>query len=200
MLDDFEIIPINCIWEEPDTLIQKIKQLRERSGSYNWVYSRPPLDLKRICLPAPPKGGIHLPQFTVWQPENMLFGSVLIPNYRDGLIQLMRHLNKQFEIQYFSAFLSKDYKKEGFCTFTHSINCGEKRVVQVIRDPKWKFFESGRILPYENIVHYRQRIISNRLSPVIIQEYLDSLGWNLDSEKFWRSKGPSWFAAQSSFA
>jgi hypothetical protein len=199
MLNEFEIIPINCVWIEPDELIQRIRQLKEGAEAKKWVYAKVPLDLKRVYYPAPPKGGKHLPRYAVWQPENMEFGSVLIPNYGDCLIQLMRHLNKTFKIRYFSAFLARNHQSTGYCTFTYAETSGAKRIVQVIQDPRWTFFQKGDVLPFENIDYYKRRIIAERLTPDIIEEYLNSLGWNLKAEAFWKSKGQSWLAVQTAF-
>ena len=53
--------------------------------------------------------------------------------------------------------------------------------------------------PFENIDYYKRRIIAERLTPDIIEEYLNSLGWNLKAEAFWKSKGQSWLAVQTAF-
>jgi hypothetical protein len=199
MLREFEVIPLNCLWIEPDKLIETIKLMREKDETRFWVYSKQSLNLKNIYYPAPPKGGAHLPKFAVWQPSNMLFGSVLIPNYNDELIQLMRHLNRKYQIRYFSAHLSRDYKKEGICRFEHADETGTQRIVHVIHDRGWEFYDQGRILPFENPLCYQNRKIADRLTPAIIIDYLKSLGWDLEADGFWDSKFDAWVAQQTKF-
>ena len=198
-LTEFEVIPINCLWIEPDKLIEIIKLMREQDETRNWVYTKQPLDLKNIYFPAPPKGGSHLPKFVIWQPRNISFGSVLVPNSRDGLIQLMRHLNRRFHIRYFSGYLSRDHKKQGLCRFEYADENGAERVVYVIHDRGWEFYDQGKMLPFEIPLYYQRRIIVDRLTPAIVVEYLKSLGWNLEEETFWRSNGDAWVANKTKF-
>ena len=164
-----------------------------------WRYAKQPLDLRALYFPAPPKGGAHLPKFTIWHPSNTSFGSVLVPNYRDGMIQLIRHLNKRFHIRYFSAFLSNDYLREGICRFEHGDVDGTRRVVQVISDGRWEWHSEGEPLPFENVFYYRRRSIPNRLTPSIIIEYLKILGWNLEDESFWKTEADAWVINKTKF-
>jgi hypothetical protein len=198
-LNEFEVIPINCLWEEPDRLIQIFKMMDQQDEDRYWRYAKHPLDLKSIYFPAPLRGGAHLPKFAVWQPGNMSFGSALVPNYGDEMIQLMRHLNRRFRIRYFSAHLSRNHKKEGICRFEHADETGAQRVVHVILDQKWEFYDQGKVLPFEEPRYYQQRKIPDRLTPAVVIEYLKSLGWNLEDEAFWRSKDNAWFASKVKF-
>lgn len=199
VLKEFEVLPINCLWLDPDELIRLIKLMREQDETRNWMYTKQPLNLKDIYFPAPPKGGAHLPKFAVWRPSNMSFGSVLIPNYGDELIQLMRHLNRRFKIRYFSAHLSRDYRNEGICRFEHADENGTQRVVYVIFDGGWEFYEEGNTLPFENRLHYQKRGIVDRLTPALLITYLEALGWNLEDEAFWKSNGDAWIAEKTKF-
>ncbi len=198
MFNGFEAIPINCLWAEPDSLMEFIRVMKLESGS-EWSFEKKPLDLNSIYISAPPKGGAHLPRFAVWQPSCMSFGSVLIANHEDGLIQTMRHLNKRHAIPYFSAFLSRNHRKQGFCYFEYRGESRSDRVVYVIRDPRWKFFEKGGRLPFENPERYGAKRIADRLTPSILVEYLKSLHWNLESEDFWKSKKDAWLGRRLSF-
>lgn len=199
VLKEFEVIPINCLWIGPDELIHTIKLMREEDETRNWAYAKRPLNLKDIYFPTPPKGGAHLPKFAVWQPANMSFGSVLIPNYGDGLIQLMRHLNRRFKIRYFSAHLSRDHRKEGICRFEHADETEAKRVVQVILDSQWEFYDKGAVLFFEKATIYHQRKIADRLTPAVVVQYLETLGWDLESEEFWKSKENAWVGKRIAF-
>jgi hypothetical protein len=192
ILEEFEVVPINCLWVEPNKLIEILKTMDEQDEERHWRYVEQPLDLKKIYFPSPPKGGTHRERFAVWQPSNVSFGSALVPNYGDELIQLMRHLNRRFKIRYFSTHLSQDHKKEGLCRFEYSDEGGATRVVHVILDSRWKFYERGNILPFENSLYYQQRNISERLTPTIVQQYLKSLGWDLESKAFWKAEGVAW--------
>lgn len=180
-------------------MIQIFKEMNDQDEDRKWTYSKQPLDLKRVCFPAPSSGGTRSPKSVVWQPSNMSFGSVLIPNSGDGRIQLMRHLNRRFQIRYFSARLARDHKKQGVCSFEHADETGVKRVAYVILDRGWEFYEQGPVLPFEKSVYYQHRRIADRLTPAIVIEYLKTLGWDLEDEAFWKSKSEAWFAERASF-
>jgi hypothetical protein len=199
MFDGFEFIPVNCIWAEPDQVVEQIKVLRIREGSRNWTYARHVLDLKDIYYPIPQPGGAHLPRFTVWQPSNMSFGSAMLTNSQDGLIQLVRHLNRNFKTKYFASRLSTDHKKFGCCSFELGSDGSERRGAYVLKDPRWKFFQWGTILPFENPAFYERKKIADRLTPDIVMDYLKVLGWDLREEAFWHSKGDAWLVEKTSF-
>lgn len=199
VLGEFEVIPLNCLWVNPDDLIEILKIMDEQDEDRFWRYTKQRLDLKSIYFPAPLPGGTHLPKFTVWQPSNMSFGSVLIPNRVDEMIQLMRHLNRRYHIRYFSTHLSRDHKKEGICRFEHADEMGTQRVVHVIHDRSWEFFDQGKILAFEHPLQYEHRRIAERLTPTIVIEYLKTLGWNLKDEAFWTSIGDAWVASKTKF-
>ena len=196
---EFEVIPLNCLWVEPEKLINIFKVMDEQDEDRYWHYVKEPLDLKNIFFPKPPQGGAHLPGFAVWQPCNISFGSVLIPNYGDELIQLIRHLNRRFQIRYFSAHLSRDHKKEGLCRFEHTDETGAQRVVHVIHDQGWQFYDQGRILPFENPLLYQNRRIADRLTPALVIQYLKSLGWDLEADDFWKSESGAWIGRKMKF-
>ena len=198
-LTEFEVVPINCLWVEPDILINIFKVMDEQDEDRYWKYVKEPLNLKEIYFPSPLDGGSHLPKFAIWQPSTMSFGSALVPNYGDGLIQLMRHLNRRFQIRYFSAYLSRDYKRVGLCRFEHGDEKGAKRVVYVIHDRGWGFYDQGQILPFENPLYYQNRKIPDRLSPAIILQYLKSLGWDLEVPEFWIAKNGAWIGRKTKF-
>lgn len=199
MFKGFKFIPINFIWSEPEHLLQCIKELYANAQSRNWIYEKKLFYPKEIFYPAPPSGGRHLPRFGIWQPSNMTFGSVMLSNYEDAMIQLMRHLNKHYYVRYFSSQLIQDYKNFGFCGFEHTNELRQSRVVHIIKNPDWEFFEQGVFLPFEKSEYYRRKKIAERLSPDIIIEYLKRLGWDLNDEAFCKIKGESWIVSKTSF-
>jgi len=199
ILKEFDVIPINFLWEDPERLIQLFKIMNEQDEERFWEYARKPLDLKSIYFPAPYRGGAHLPKFVIWQPKNMSYGSAFVSNYEDGMVQLMRHLNRRFHIRYFSAYLCKNHVLQGKCSFEHRDENGSLRVVQVIREKGWEFYSEGKILPFENPDYYEDPKVANRLNPNIVTRYLESIGWNLESDAFWQSNDDAWVASKAKF-
>ncbi len=192
MLTDFDLIALNCIWGKAQNIVAEIKALCEDDEYESWTFERVPLDIRSICFPAPPRGGLHAPRFAIWQPRNVAFGSVLVPNYEDGMIQMLRYLNRHFQRRYFQGILAKDHEKTGYCAFTHVSETGAKRVVHVIREARWQFFAEGATLPFEDVTRYERRRIAERLTPRTVVAYLKSLGWNLEEPDFWKADGDAW--------
>jgi|SRR5581483_2551336 len=198
MWQDFDLLPLNCIWLDPNELIQRILTLFEEEDAFGWHFTQGHFPLDSVFSSAPPKGGAHPGRLLVWHPMPLAFGgSVLLANYRDGMIQLMRRLNRRFNIRYFHAVLARDHLKLGRCAFAHSFESGEQRVVQVLKDPRWEFFADGKPLLFEELASYRNADIKLRLRPVLVVKYLKELGWDLDSEAFWEVPAGSWKGTQS---
>ena len=198
-LSKFRVLPITCLWGEPDAILEEIKSALEVERTKDWVFSKTPLDLQRVYSEAPPKGGAHLPRFALWRPKSNLAGTVFLPDSEDGRINLMRGLNRRFHRRFFSVFLSWDYEKFAYCRFECAAENRQRRIVHVIRDRGWEFYEEGEVLPFEIPECYSLRPTVERLTPKLLLAYLKASGWDLEDEDFWRSDEPSWFAERTSF-
>ena len=55
------------------------------------------------------------------------------------------------------------------------------RIVQLIQDPKWKFFTKGDPLPYEDVSAYENRLMKNKFNVEIIKAYLKAEGIDFDT-------------------
>lgn len=60
------------------------------------------------------------------------------------------------------------------------------RIIQLIQDPKWKFFSKGDPLPYEDISIYENRLMKNKFNAEIIISYLKAEG--VDFEELWNTE------------
>jgi hypothetical protein len=55
------------------------------------------------------------------------------------------------------------------------------RIIQLIQDPKWKFFSEGDPLPYEDVSIYENRLMKNKFNEEIIKAYLKAEGVDFDT-------------------
>jgi hypothetical protein len=54
---------------------------------------------------------------------------------------------------------------------------------------KWKFYEEGTVLPFEDVNNYKKRKIADRLNADIIDDYLKQNGIDISNSSFWVSNG-----------
>ena len=199
MLNDFSVLPITCIWGEFEDVFGEISALLKAPG-IEWKFLRESLQLNRVYIGAPPKGGAHLPKFALWRPANCSKGCVFLPNLQDGRISLIRWLNRKYNRRCIRVILQRGVRiEESYCGFEYFQESGQRRIVHVIHDEKWQFYQEGEVQPFENPTYYEQPRVSERLTPAIIQEYLKTLGWDLQSEDFWHSDEAAYFGEQLNF-
>ncbi|WP_429402461.1 hypothetical protein [Paraburkholderia sp. MM5482-R1] len=118
-------------------------------------------------------------------------GIVMISNVIDGweslCFQLSKSIRGNIYIFHFDCSGSSDMFN-GFSLLADGINV---RTVYAMKDPKWKFFENGDSLWFEDRECYKKRIISERVNKPILKKYCNSLNLNVEDDNFWRLDGES---------
>jgi hypothetical protein len=61
------------------------------------------------------------------------------------------------------------------------------RIVRVMCDPRWVFYEQGESFPFEQTDKYTERIKKKRLTNDMIKDYVTAMGWNIRDEGFFDS-------------
>lgn len=122
-------------------------------------------------------GGAHLPKYLFFRsdPKNVTF---FISNYLDGLVNFTNFIGKGLKVRTINiSILSEvDYPKYSYQNTETGL---EARVVQLVKDTKWEFYQSGRPLSYEKVENYLKRNKKERLNSEIIQSYLKEEGIDL---------------------
>lgn len=163
--------------------------LREKKqNNYNLFYDK--LDIEKDIIIK--RGGAHFPKAIFFKPK-LIDVIVQYSNYEDGLIslstQISNNLNEPF---YQFSFSNPDCLDKKFSMERYT-NGEISRVVYVMQDPKWKFYEQGEILSFEDITNYEKKRIPSRLSKEIIIEYCARLGFEITSNNFWESAESAFF-------
>ena len=157
--------------------------LREKKqDNYHLFYDK--LNIEKDIIVK--RGGAHFPKAVFFKPE-LIDVIVQYTNYEDGLHTLCCHISDNLnEPFYHFSFSNANHLDKKFSLEKYA-NGEILRVVYAMQDPKWKFYEQGDILSFEDITNYKKKRIPERLNKEIIIEYCARLGFEITSNKFWES-------------
>lgn len=132
------------------------------------------LDLEPFVQP------IYNPKFlraVFWKPKNYPI-TIMTSNLVDGWYTLGYVLNQIKGFEMIGVSLEDDFR---------SFNYNHERIVRVMRDSKWDFFEKGKPFPFENINQYKTRLKKKRLTADMIIEYVKFFGYNISDPDFFQT-------------
>ena len=120
--------------------------------------------------------------------------TVIMGNQDDGFYTLGNILNSTYGYDITRIGLTFDDKvfvkgndNYAYFLFLHQ-DCHEKRrLVRVMQDPRWDFFEIGEPLPFEQTEKYTERIKKKRLTNDMILDYVEAMGYDVRKPDFWKS-------------
>ena len=170
--------------------LEKIKSflLENKQNNYNIFYGK--LDIEKDIIPK--QGGAHFPKVVFFKPKQTDI-VVQYSNYFDGLNSLSNCLSDNLKEPFYKFEFSNPETLDKKFSFG-KYGAGEiLRVVYAMQDPKWIFYEQGKILPFENTVNYEKKRIKDRLNKEIIIKYCSQLGFEIKNNNFWESAEPSLF-------
>jgi hypothetical protein len=123
---------------------------------------------------------------SIQKPDSIIFHS----NINDGYYTLMNVISYNFNIPIYSFSLYKEDSKfsEGYSMFYRE---GKKkeRVVMLLKEDKWVFYQRGEPLFFENTELYSKPRLKQRLSNEILIEYINKLGFSFNNEYFFENNG-----------
>jgi hypothetical protein len=129
-------------------------------------------------------------QFILWQPKSIDVDMVaFVTNMPDGWPTLLNFYLTHYDREIFRIRLSDEIEEYPANQIEYKTR-HEKRIVQALRDSdKWKFYEEGTVLPFEDVNNYKKRKIADRLNADIIDDYLKQNGIDISNSSFWVSNG-----------
>jgi hypothetical protein len=163
--------------------------LREKKqNNHNLFYGK--LDIEKDIIVK--KGGAHFPKVVFFKPKltNVI---VQYSNYLDGWITLSNHISDNLNEPFYQFSFSNSDDLEKKNSFEKYKNNEIARVVYAMQDPKWKFYEQGEILSFEDASNYEKKRVADRLNKEIIIEYCDRLGFDISNDNFWESSESALF-------
>ena len=144
------------------------------------------IDLKYDCNHA------RIAKMVLWCPspgKTAIYG-----NASDGFSVLFSTLNIRYgyNITQISLTLDLDNKINDsdiylFRLFDFLGSNGTERMVRVMQDPRWDFYEIGEPFPFEQTEKYKERIKKKRLTNDMILDYAEAMGYDVRNPEFWKS-------------
>ena len=132
-------------------------------------------------------------RMVLWSPtdgQTVMFG-----NQIDGFYVLCYILSRRFGYDIVMVSLTTDLdnriiNEETYqCLYFHYLGKSDRdeRLVRVMQDPRWDFFEMGEPLPFEQTEKYTERIKKKRLTNDMILDYSEAMGYDVRNPDFWKS-------------
>ena len=166
--------------EKNEKVLNTIKELyHENTWKMNIEYLK--ADLHK-CLPLKVS-----PQYTkilLWRPKKqngtVIFADSdilgIIYNLNFDITGIMLDLDLPGEDRYLPCYYFEHWDKDK-----------NFRLVRVMCDPRWDFYEEGERFPFEQVEKYNERIKKKRLTNDMIKDYVTAMGWNIRDEGFFDS-------------
>ena len=114
-------------------------------------------------------------------------------NQSDGFYTLCNvlHLRYGFDITQICMTLDPENKIDNeiydMRLFYHIGKDNSMRMVRVMQDPRWDFYEIGEPFPFEQTEKYKERIKKKRLTNDMILDYAEAMGYDVRNPEFWKS-------------
>lgn len=101
------------------------------------------------------------------------------------------HLRYGFDITQICLTLDPENKIDNeiydMRLFYHIGKDNSMRMVRVMQDPRWDFYEIGEPFPFEQTEKYKERIKKKRLTNDMILDYAEAMGYDVRNPEFWKS-------------
>lgn len=138
------------------------------------------------CLPL--EVNTPIDKVILWKPKGHK-GTVVFANTDIDRIMYFINLENKFAIT--GIKLDLDLPGENHYLpcyyFKHWDKDNNLRLVRVMCDPRWVFYEEGERFPFEQGEKYNERIKKKRLTNDMIKDYVTAMGWNIRDEGFFDS-------------
>ncbi|GBU08512.1 hypothetical protein AwDysgo_18430 [Bacteroidales bacterium] len=105
---------------------------------------------------------------------------------------LLYQISHSIEQGIYDFWISDLKTEDEACNFfTYIENAKTQRAFYSMKDPRWKFYQCGIPLWFENLEYYKERIIGRRVNRAILTEYCHALNLEIEKDAFWEIKGDS---------
>ena len=111
-------------------------------------------------------------------------GTIMISNIIDGWETLCFQMSEGIGVNVFVFRFDVSKDECAMNSLLYMENGNAKRVIYAMKDPKWKFFQMGAPLWFENEDFYKEKTIAKRINKSIIIDYCKKLNVMIDDENF----------------
>ena len=138
------------------------------------------------CLPL--ETNARIVKILLWKPRKHK-KTVLFAN--SDILTIIYNINRIRKLAITGIMLDLDLPGEDHYLpcyyFEHWNKDNSFRLVRVMCDPRWVFYEEGERFPFEQVEKYNERIKKKRLTNDMIKDYVTAMGWNIRDEGFFDS-------------
>jgi hypothetical protein len=181
-----EILSFTCFWATEFQIATAITGLLSENSGPKYTLRQTAVSAASTFPPEQfynPKGL----EVSLWLPVCQAPGAVFFPNLQDGGYSLVRHLVARLHFKAVSVRVSPLSIPYPICEFILHLDSSVTRVVRVMRDSaRWDFFADGPAQAFEDPNAYRARLIKQRFTQPMLEDYMSSLGWRITLPEFWR--------------
>jgi len=174
----YDLFCFSIFFERPEILLQNIsdfffdkKSFQDRTLQFTTT------SLNNEWLN--PKGGV-LPKFFLGACEEEIF-TVFFSNLSDGWTTAARKLSRDSKSKSIQVRISNPNSSYPVYSYEIVENGKTKRLIQLLKEAKWDFFQTGTPLPYEKLSLYHSKNTKNKFNTLTILEYLAHEGIDFNS-------------------
>ena len=127
--------------------------------------------------------------FLIWEPSNNPGVSVFSSNLKDGWYTFVNILSTKYFLDSASIRLSPSDDEYPICEFLTYTKGKRSRIVRVMKDdPRWEFYEEGKVYNFEEVENYTRRLKRQRFTQEMLTRYMKNLGWDIEDKDFYKTE------------
>lgn len=193
LIDEYDFLALTLIRGSlahvQDEFRQYLEGRTHASSKPRYSLSTGRFDPRLVYSRQPQPGGAIPVLSAVWEPSTPGGVVAFMPNSSDGRLQLIRHFCGRYpHRECLSLQTSKPeatWPRNAFHCFQ---NGNEIRAAAAWKDVSgWQFGTRGTVQPFEDVSHYQQRRIHDRVNRETIIEYTQRFGADISDNGFWTS-------------
>jgi hypothetical protein len=149
------------------------------------------IELSSVCATADLEYNPSQRKFLLYEPLSnpniTVFFSNLVDGWYTAVYNYTRLFHKNAFLLSFTVHTGQASPAYFFRYFNNNGGEVEERVVHLIKEDRWAFYESGKPIDIEDTANYSKRFKSERLNNEVILTYLKKAGYDLTQEVFYKS-------------
>lgn len=193
VLESYAFIGFHCISAPLDTVrIAVREQFIQWNRVFPVVESEGKLDLARIYRGEPRSGGAHPGKAMFFDPRAAPGRTVMFANYEDAWSSLAYCVSQRVPGPVYGFRIGDSAPmRDPMYEFKVLENGKCVRVVYLMKDPRWVFWQEGAPHPAEEPERYKSLRAKNRMSREYLVAVANRLGLAIDNDAFWESDSPA---------
>jgi hypothetical protein len=201
ILGKYEYIALTCFGAPVAQVYDALKAAIDNTPiASTFKVHKAVLKLGNIYTVAPTPGATYPRKLVLYSPSSSPETTVFFANGEDGWYTIVISVSKRLPEVSCVRIVTSIQERMYPYNLLEIIEAGDsKRVILAYKDgDRWKCYQEGATLPFENAANYQRRRIADRLTRESITAYLAAInpGWDMRTSKFWSSHQPATYLNQ----